>query len=139
MTESGSRVKLFSLDNLGQWEDKGIGLASINDTTLEILYEDTLETALNCPITTLSPYRQSETILCWSDESYKNYAISFQQPECANLFWTSFCRILGLENIVETFCLTLALWIAWNFCDYFDWVEFKTDLACLNSKTEEIL
>ena len=34
MSNLNSRIKLFSLDVSGEWEDQGIGLASITQTTI---------------------------------------------------------------------------------------------------------
>jgi Component of IIS longevity pathway SMK-1 len=103
MNETSSRVKLFFLDNSGQWEDKGIGLASITENTLEILSEDTSEITLNCSIENMTPFRQSDTILCWSDQVFNSYALSFQQIEGANCFWNSFCKVLGLERLEDIY------------------------------------
>ena len=101
MNDTSARVKLFFLDDLKQWEDKGIGLASISSTQIEILSEETNESALHCLLENIIPYRQSDTILCWSDEHKNNYALSFQQTERANTFWAVFCETLGIEKSLE--------------------------------------
>ncbi|OMJ96155.1 hypothetical protein SteCoe_336 [Stentor coeruleus] len=93
MNETGSRVKLFLLDDVGQWIDRGIGLASITQKVLEIHNEDTFELANSFVIEDITPHRQSETILCWTDSVLNNYALSFQQIEGAEMFWNSFCEI----------------------------------------------
>lgn len=98
MTETGSRVKLFLLDELGQWIDRGIGLASITQKVVEIHNEDTFELTNSFAIEEITPHRQSETILCWTDSKLNNYALSFQQIEEAELFWNCFCEILRIAN-----------------------------------------
>ena len=102
MNDPIARVKLFFLDELKQWVDKGIGLASISSTEIEILSEETTnESILHCFLENIIPYKQSDTILCWSDQHMNHYALSFQQPERANAFWSVFCEILGMDKSLE--------------------------------------
>lgn len=101
MNEISARVKLFYLDGQGQWTDKGIGLASISTSTIEVASEETLESMLNSQLLKITPYRQSDTILCWSDEQNNHYALSFQQVNCADSFWNIFREFASIEKIIE--------------------------------------
>jgi hypothetical protein len=102
MSEPPARVKLFFLDANGQWEEKGICRAEISEGSIELVSETSNLSVLNCLIESISPYRQSDTILCWADDKDKNYALSFQHVEDADFCWTRFSEILGPEKIDNT-------------------------------------
>lgn len=104
MNETPLRVKLFCLDNLGRWEDKGIGHVNRVNNSIEICSEETKETILHFSIEKITAFRQSDTIIQWSDKNSNNYALSFQQIEAADSFWSIFREFLSVESLIECEC-----------------------------------
>ena len=101
MTETPARAKLFCLDNFGRWEDKGIGHVSKKQNSIQINSEDTSELMLHFTIEKITAFKQSETIIQWTDKNSNIYALSFQQTESAILFWTFFQEFLCTESLNE--------------------------------------
>ena len=135
-----NRIKLYELNDDGQWDDKGTGYVHINpvpiDETSRLTVrkekegqegidpgdegEAMLDGLVLSPIEGVPPYqKQGETIICWSEpDGSADRALSFQDSEFASDIWLI---LQGAEYIfyeshflffyVETFSRSLNLLI----------------------------
>jgi protein phosphatase-4 regulatory subunit 3 len=112
MQEDGSpqstrrRVKLYLLNEAGQWDDKGTGhiTCQYDQNTqgfgLFLRSESDNEMLLEHRIAMDPIYQhQNETIITWTDpESEADYALSFQENEGCNDMWDQILSVQGRLN-----------------------------------------
>ena len=102
--DAGWRVKLYNLDNEGQWSDQGTGHVScgyvdrLGGTALvvddEVVKQGKL---LEVRIVEDDIYtRQGDTIITWTEPSSNaDLALSFEDTEGWNRIWEDVCKVQG--------------------------------------------
>ena len=117
--DEGRRVKVYQLNDVGQWDDKGTGYVSIinpHDMTLTIVVRAEIGLINAAPLASSAPsssisllhhklsegmdyQRQGDTILTWCEQSTGlDLALSFQSAlGCSNV-WTLISQIQGIHN-----------------------------------------
>lgn len=99
---SGWRVKVYSLNEGGQWDDNGTGhIAGAGDSAIDKLVvrseEDQNPLLLNSVVSPDDIYRrQGDTIISWSEPSSgAEIALSFQEREGCQDTWERLCKAQG--------------------------------------------
>lgn len=93
MGEIEARVKLFVFDTETEWSDQGIFLVGIENESIQIQDEETLELKFKFDIKSITVHRQNESIICWMDTESIKYAISFQHTQAADSFWSGLSKV----------------------------------------------
>ena len=110
------RVKLYSLNSEGVWDDKGTGHIFIhknnNDYYLAMSNEYTNEKDESSNLfeilisKDIDFHRQRGTILTWKGKTEideDDTAVSFQDQEGVQEIWKSLCEILGKDSLNEIY------------------------------------
>ena len=100
------RVKLYLLNDEGQWDDRGTGHIScqysqeLQGFGLFLRSEADNEELLGQRIVSEDIYQhQNETIITWTDPvSHADYALSFQENEGCNEMWEQILNVQGRQH-----------------------------------------
>ena len=97
------RVKLYALNEEGQWDDKGTGhitcqFSSDHDGFAICLHSEADNELLLEHKVSMQPIyaNQNQTIITWTDpESTTDYALSFQEHTGCSDMWAQICNVQG--------------------------------------------
>jgi hypothetical protein len=104
MAESTRRVKVYQLNDLGQWDDKGTGQISFEEQSgahrlivrsEENTNEDLLQHAIERDI---EYHRQGPTIVTWNEPSGIDLALSFQEVHRCTDIWEKIQEAQNLRS-----------------------------------------
>lgn len=106
------RVKVYTLDGSGQWQDIGTGpivldfIEEKQTVSMSVTEENSDNNLLlNVLVVKEDIYnRQQETLIVWAEPDGSNFALSFQEPVGCNNVWDEICKIQRLLS-VETVSL----------------------------------
>ena len=106
-SDTRKRVKLYILNELRQWDDKGTGhVTSIyNDklrcVTLIVKSETDGSTLLESRILPHTAYqKQQDTLIVWSEGDRRDLALSFQEKAGCDEIWEKICEVLFLDSFL---------------------------------------
>jgi len=100
MADTRRRVKLYTLNNTRQWDDRGTGHveAAHNDhhdgMTLMVRAESDGKLLLESKIQPDTAYqKQQETLIVWSETESSDLALSFQEKAGCDEIWEKICEV----------------------------------------------
>uniref|UniRef100_A0A671S5Z1 PP4R3 EVH1-like domain-containing protein n=1 Tax=Sinocyclocheilus anshuiensis TaxID=1608454 RepID=A0A671S5Z1_9TELE len=91
MSDTRRRVKLYTLNEERQWEDRGTGHVSSDELCLgssagSLLLESTIQ-----PGTAYQ--KQQDTLIVWSEAENCDLALSFQEKAGCDELWEKICQV----------------------------------------------
>lgn len=108
MTDTRHRVKVYTLNEDRQWDDKGTGHVShtfdnrLRSTTLVVRAEQDGSTLLESKILQDTAYqKQQETLIVWSESDNTDLALSFQEKPGCDEIWEKICQVQGKDPSVS--------------------------------------
>lgn len=103
------RVKLYTLNEERQWDDRGTGHVystdneSLDGVTLIVKSESDMSILLESKIQTDTAYqKQQETLIVWAETDSHNLALSFQEKAGCDEIWEKICQVQGKDPSVES-------------------------------------
>lgn len=117
MADTRRRVKVYTLNEDRQWDDKGTGHVSyayidrLRITTLVVRAEQDGSVLLESKIMPDTAYqKQQETLIVWSESDNTDLALSFQEKPGCDEIWERICQVLSvLCKEKETTCRCVSL------------------------------
>ncbi|XP_048061973.1 serine/threonine-protein phosphatase 4 regulatory subunit 3B isoform X2 [Megalobrama amblycephala] len=108
MSDTRRRVKLYTLNEDRQWEDRGTGHVSCSyedtekETSLTVTAESDGSLLLESKINTSTAYqKQQDTLIVWSEAENYDLALSFQEKVGCDEIWEKICQVQGKDPSVE--------------------------------------
>ncbi|XP_067278733.1 serine/threonine-protein phosphatase 4 regulatory subunit 3B isoform X2 [Pseudorasbora parva] len=110
MSDTRRRVKLYTLNEDRQWEDRGTGHVSCSyedteaekETSLTVTAESDGSLLLESKINTSTAYqKQQDTLIVWSEAENYDLALSFQEKAGCDEIWEKICQVQGKDPSVE--------------------------------------
>ncbi|XP_056114559.1 serine/threonine-protein phosphatase 4 regulatory subunit 3B [Rhinichthys klamathensis goyatoka] len=104
MSDTRRRVKLYTLNEDRQWEDRGTGHVCCSDeeTSLTVTAESDGSLLLESKIITSTAYqKQQDTLIVWSEAENYDLALSFQEKAGCDEIWEKICQVQGKDPSVE--------------------------------------
>ncbi|XP_057197767.1 serine/threonine-protein phosphatase 4 regulatory subunit 3B isoform X1 [Triplophysa rosa] len=103
MSETRRRVKVYTLNEDRQWEDRGTGhVDTLKDTTLTVTAETDGSVLLESKIKPNTAYqKQQDTLIVWSEAENYDLALSFQEKAGCDEIWEKICQVQGKDPSVE--------------------------------------
>uniref|UniRef100_A0A672YNG0 Serine/threonine-protein phosphatase 4 regulatory subunit 3 n=1 Tax=Sphaeramia orbicularis TaxID=375764 RepID=A0A672YNG0_9TELE len=106
MTDTRRRVKVYTLNEDRQWDDRGTGHVSsgyverLKGTSLLVRAESDGSLLLESKINPNTAYqKQQDTLIVWSEAENYDLALSFQEKAGCDEIWEKICQV-----IVRAFC-----------------------------------
>ncbi|CAF2785018.1 unnamed protein product [Rotaria sp. Silwood2] len=101
-----TRVKLYTLNEERQWDDRGTGFVTcLSPTTPNTCYSIIVKseidgsTLLESKIQLHTNYqKQQETLIVWSEGEKYDLALSFQEKACCDDIWENICDVQGKDS-----------------------------------------
>ncbi|CAF3621141.1 unnamed protein product [Rotaria socialis] len=101
-----SRVKLYTLNEERQWDDRGTGFVTCTtptapNTTHALIVKSEVDgsTLLDSKILLNTKYqKQQETLVVWSEGDKHDLALSFQEKAGCDDIWENICYVQGKES-----------------------------------------
>ncbi|XP_016413022.1 serine/threonine-protein phosphatase 4 regulatory subunit 3B-like [Sinocyclocheilus rhinocerous] len=103
MSDTRRRVKLYTLNEERQWEDRGTGhvCCSLTDS-LRVTGEADGSLLLESTIQPGTAYqKQQDTLIVWSEAENCDLALSFQEKAGCDELWEKICQVQGKDPSVE--------------------------------------
>uniref|UniRef100_A0A672PKY1 Serine/threonine-protein phosphatase 4 regulatory subunit 3 n=1 Tax=Sinocyclocheilus grahami TaxID=75366 RepID=A0A672PKY1_SINGR len=103
MSDTRRRVKLYTLNEERQWEDRGTGhvCCSLTDS-LRVTGEADGSLLLESTIQPGTAYqKQQDTLIVWSEAENCELALSFQEKAGCDELWEKICQVQGKDPSVE--------------------------------------
>lgn len=108
MSDTRRRVKVYTLNEDRQWEDRGTGHVScsyeetLKDTSLTVTAETDGSLLLESKINPTTAYqKQQDTLIVWSEAETYDLALSFQEKAGCDEIWEKICQVQGRDPSVE--------------------------------------
>ncbi|XP_039264445.1 serine/threonine-protein phosphatase 4 regulatory subunit 3-like [Styela clava] len=108
MADTRRRVKVYTLNEDRQWDDKGTGHVShtfdarVHSTTLIVRAEQDGSVLLESKILPDTAYqKQQETLIVWSESDNTDLALSFQEKPGCDEIWEKICQVQGKDPSVS--------------------------------------
>ncbi|XP_073775461.1 serine/threonine-protein phosphatase 4 regulatory subunit 3B isoform X1 [Danio rerio] len=104
MSDTRRRVKVYTLNEERQWEDRGTGhvCCSAEDTALSVTAESDGSLLLESKIKPSTAYqKQQDTLIVWSEAENYDLALSFQEKAGCDEIWEKICQVQGKDPSVE--------------------------------------
>ncbi|XP_077443576.1 serine/threonine-protein phosphatase 4 regulatory subunit 3 isoform X3 [Stigmatopora argus] len=108
MTDTRRRVKVYTLNEDRQWDDRGTGHVSsvyvdrVKGTSLLVRAESDGSLLLESKINTNTAYqKQQDTLIVWSEAENYDLALSFQEKAGCDEIWEKICQVQGKDPSVD--------------------------------------
>ncbi|XP_051503414.1 serine/threonine-protein phosphatase 4 regulatory subunit 3-like [Myxocyprinus asiaticus] len=108
MSDTRRRVKVYTLNEDRQWEDRGTGHVScsfvdtLKETELTVTAESDGSLLLESKINPDTAYqKQQDTLIVWSEAENYDLALSFQEKAGCDEIWEKICQVQGKDPSVE--------------------------------------
>uniref|UniRef100_A0A3Q3IKS7 Serine/threonine-protein phosphatase 4 regulatory subunit 3 n=1 Tax=Monopterus albus TaxID=43700 RepID=A0A3Q3IKS7_MONAL len=108
MTDTRRRVKVYTLNEDRQWDDRGTGHVSsgyverLKGTSLLVRAESDGSLLLESKINPNTPYqKQQDTLIVWSEAENYDLALSFQEKAGCDEIWEKICQVQGKDPSVD--------------------------------------
>ncbi|XP_049613829.1 serine/threonine-protein phosphatase 4 regulatory subunit 3 isoform X2 [Syngnathus scovelli] len=108
MTDTRRRVKVYTLNEDRQWDDRGTGHVSsgyvdrLKGTSLVVRAESDGSLLLESKINTNTAYqKQQDTLIVWSEAENYDLALSFQEKAGCDEIWEKICQVQGKDPSVD--------------------------------------
>ncbi|XP_061668620.1 serine/threonine-protein phosphatase 4 regulatory subunit 3 isoform X2 [Syngnathoides biaculeatus] len=108
MTDTRRRVKVYTLNEDRQWDDRGTGHVSssyvdrLKGTSLLVRAESDGSILLESKINTNTAYqKQQDTLIVWSEAENYDLALSFQEKAGCDEIWEKICQVQGKDPSVD--------------------------------------
>ncbi|XP_051945942.1 serine/threonine-protein phosphatase 4 regulatory subunit 3-B-like isoform X2 [Xyrauchen texanus] len=94
MNDTRRRVKVYTLNEDRQWEDRGTGhVDTLKGTSLSVTAETDGSVLLESKINTNTAYqKQQDTLIVWSEAENYDLALSFQEKAGCDEIWEKICQ-----------------------------------------------
>uniref|UniRef100_A0A8C6LXN0 Serine/threonine-protein phosphatase 4 regulatory subunit 3 n=1 Tax=Nothobranchius furzeri TaxID=105023 RepID=A0A8C6LXN0_NOTFU len=100
MTDTRRRVKVYTLNEDRQWDDRGTGHVSsgyverLRGTSLLVRAESDGSLLLESKINPNTAYqKQQDTLIVWSEAENYDLALSFQEKAGCDEIWEKICQV----------------------------------------------
>ncbi|UJR37221.1 hypothetical protein I4U23_029930 [Adineta vaga] len=135
-----SRVKLYTLNEERQWDDRGTGFVTClapteSNANHTILVKSEIDgsTLLDSKILLNTKYqKQQETLIVWSEAEKYDLALSFQEKASCDDIWESICDVQGKDSSSISNATTLT-------SDSDGTTMYESDDDCAGESTESYL
>lgn len=111
MTDTRRRVKVYTLNEDRQWDDRGTGHVSsgyverLKGMSLLVRAESDGSLLLESKINPNTAYqKQQDTLIVWSEAENYDLALSFQEKAGCDEIWEKICQVI-LESRKSICCL----------------------------------
>lgn len=101
MADTRRRVKVYTLNDERQWDDRGTGhvssayVESFSGMTLIVRSEQDGSLLLESQILPDTAYqKQQETLIVWSEGENTDLALSFQEKAGCDEIWEKICQVI---------------------------------------------
>uniref|UniRef100_A0A8C7XX21 Serine/threonine-protein phosphatase 4 regulatory subunit 3 n=1 Tax=Oryzias sinensis TaxID=183150 RepID=A0A8C7XX21_9TELE len=108
MTDTRRRVKVYTLNEDRQWDDRGTGHVSsayverLKGTSLLVRAESDGSLLLESKINPNTAYqKQQDTLIVWSEGENYDLALSFQEKAGCDEIWEKICQVQGKDPSVD--------------------------------------
>ncbi|KAJ8291189.1 hypothetical protein GJAV_G00022420 [Gymnothorax javanicus] len=108
MSDTRRRVKVYTLNEDRQWDDRGTGHVSsgyverLKGTSLLVRAESDGSILLESKINPNTPYqKQQDTLIVWSEAENYDLALSFQEKAGCDEIWEKICQVQGKDPSVD--------------------------------------
>ncbi|XP_040919731.1 serine/threonine-protein phosphatase 4 regulatory subunit 3 isoform X4 [Toxotes jaculatrix] len=108
MTDTRRRVKVYTLNEDRQWDDRGTGHVSsayverLRGTSLLVRAESDGSLLLESKINPNTAYqKQQDTLIVWSEAENYDLALSFQEKAGCDEIWEKICQVQGKDPSVD--------------------------------------
>ncbi|XP_059212260.1 serine/threonine-protein phosphatase 4 regulatory subunit 3 isoform X1 [Centropristis striata] len=108
MTDTRRRVKVYTLNEDRQWDDRGTGHVSsgyverFKATSLLVRAESDGSLLLESKINPNTAYqKQQDTLIVWSEAENYDLALSFQEKAGCDEIWEKICQVQGKDPSVD--------------------------------------
>ncbi|XP_033931270.1 serine/threonine-protein phosphatase 4 regulatory subunit 3 isoform X3 [Gymnodraco acuticeps] len=108
MTDTRRRVKVYTLNEDRQWDDRGTGHVSsgyverLKGTSLLVRAESDGSLLLESKINPNTAYqKQQDTLIVWSEAENYDLALSFQEKAGCDEIWEKICQVQGKDPSVD--------------------------------------
>uniref|UniRef100_A0A8D0GXC0 Serine/threonine-protein phosphatase 4 regulatory subunit 3B n=1 Tax=Sphenodon punctatus TaxID=8508 RepID=A0A8D0GXC0_SPHPU len=108
MSDTRRRVKVYTLNEDRQWDDRGTGHVSstyverLKGTSLLVRAESDGSLLLESKINPNTAYqKQQDTLIVWSEAENYDLALSFQEKAGCDEIWEKICQVQGKDPSVE--------------------------------------
>ncbi|XP_068609642.1 serine/threonine-protein phosphatase 4 regulatory subunit 3 [Brachionichthys hirsutus] len=108
MTDTRRRVKVYTLNEDRQWDDRGTGHVSsgyverLKGTSLLVRAESDGSPLLESKINPNTAYqKQQDTLIVWSEAENYDLALSFQEKAGCDEIWEKICQVQGKDPSVD--------------------------------------
>ncbi|XP_051507094.1 serine/threonine-protein phosphatase 4 regulatory subunit 3-like isoform X3 [Myxocyprinus asiaticus] len=103
MSDTRRRVKVYTLNEDRQWEDRGTGhVDTLKGTSLAVTAETDGSLLLESKINPNTAYqKQQDTLIVWSEAENYDLALSFQEKAGCDEIWEKICQVQGKDPSME--------------------------------------
>ncbi|DAA24792.1 TPA: SMEK homolog 2, suppressor of mek1 (Dictyostelium) isoform 2 [Bos taurus] len=108
MSDTRRRVKVYTLNEVRQWDDRGTGHVSsiyveeLKGMSLLVRAESDGSLLLESKINPNTAYqKQQDTLIVWSEAENYDLALSFQEKAGCDEIWEKICQVQGKDPSVE--------------------------------------
>ncbi|XP_034966831.2 serine/threonine-protein phosphatase 4 regulatory subunit 3B isoform X1 [Zootoca vivipara] len=108
MSDTRRRVKVYTLNEERQWDDRGTGHVSstyverLKGMSLLVRAESDGSLLLESKINSNTAYqKQQDTLIVWSEAENYDLALSFQEKAGCDEIWEKICQVQGKDPSVE--------------------------------------
>lgn len=103
MSDTRRRVKVYTLNEERQWEDRGTGHVCCSEAdSLTVTGEADGSLLLESRISPDTAYqKQQDTLIVWSEAENCDLALSFQEKAGCDEIWEKICQVQGKDPSVE--------------------------------------
>ncbi|XP_076872181.1 serine/threonine-protein phosphatase 4 regulatory subunit 3B isoform X2 [Brachyhypopomus gauderio] len=108
MSDTRRRVKVYTLNEDRQWDDRGTGHVSstyverLKGTSLLVRAESDGSLLLESKINPNTAYqKQQDTLIVWSEAENYDLALSFQEKAGCDEIWEKICQVQGKDPSLE--------------------------------------
>lgn len=103
MSDTRRRVKVYTLNEERQWEDRGTGHVCCSEAaSLTVTGEADGSVLLESRISPDTAYqKQQDTLIVWSEAENCDLALSFQEKAGCDEIWEKICQVQGKDPSVE--------------------------------------
>uniref|UniRef100_W5NE63 Serine/threonine-protein phosphatase 4 regulatory subunit 3 n=1 Tax=Lepisosteus oculatus TaxID=7918 RepID=W5NE63_LEPOC len=108
MSDTRRRVKVYTLNEDRQWDDRGTGHVSatyvdrLKGVSLLVRAESDGSLLLESKISPNTAYqKQQDTLIVWSEAENYDLALSFQEKAGCDEIWEKICQVQGKDPTVE--------------------------------------
>uniref|UniRef100_A0A8C5GY74 Serine/threonine-protein phosphatase 4 regulatory subunit 3 n=1 Tax=Gouania willdenowi TaxID=441366 RepID=A0A8C5GY74_GOUWI len=108
MSDTRRRVKVYTLNEERQWDDRGTGHVSstfverLKGTSLLVRAESDGSLLLESKISPNTAYqKQQDTLIVWSEADNYDLALSFQEKAGCDEIWEKICQVQGKDPALD--------------------------------------